>query len=143
MREALDLARRAAEEGEVPVGAVVVIEGRVAGRGHNRTRGAADPTAHAEIVALREAAGLAGAARLPGSELFVTLEPCLMCLGAMVQARVGRVVFGAADPKVGATGFLEQVPVGFFGLNHRLAVLGGLLAFESASLLQAFFRRRR
>lgn len=143
MGEALEQARAAEKAGEVPVGAILVIDGAVAGRGHNRLIGLADPTAHAEILALRAAASTTGAARLPGSELFVTLEPCLMCLGAMIHARVGRLVFAAPDPKVGATRWMESVPVGFYGLNHRLAIQGGLLAGESAALLQSFFRQRR
>ncbi|MBP7148859.1 MAG: tRNA adenosine(34) deaminase TadA [Acidobacteria bacterium] len=143
MRLALAAARTAADAGEVPVGAVVVIDGAVAGRGGNALVGSADPTAHAEIVALREAACAAGAARLPGSTLYVTLEPCLMCLGAMVHARVARLVFGASDPKLGATRLFTSLPVGLHGLNHRIEVAGGVLADEAAGLLRDFFRERR
>jgi tRNA(adenine34) deaminase len=143
MRLALDLARAAAASGEVPVGALLVQDGGVIGEGANRLVAAADPTAHAEIVTLRDAAARAGAARLPGSTLYVTLEPCLMCLGAMIHARIARLVHAAWDPKVGATKLFASVPVGFQGLNHRFEIAGGLLADESAELLRAFFRARR
>ncbi|MCU0231398.1 MAG: tRNA adenosine(34) deaminase TadA [Acidobacteria bacterium] len=143
MRLALDRARAAAQAGEVPVGAVLVHDGAVLGEGSNRLVAAADPTAHAEIVALRDAAARAGAARLPGSTLYVTLEPCLMCLGAMVHARIARLVHAAWDPKVGATKLFATVPVGFQGLNHRFEIEGGLLADESAELLRTFFRGKR
>ena len=143
MRLALGLAREAAAAGEVPVGAIVVQDGGVIGEGRNRLIAGADPTAHAEIVALRDAAARAGAARLPGSTIYVTLEPCLMCLGAMVHARIARLVHAAWDPKVGATKLFATVPVGFQGLNHRFEIAGGLLADESAELLRAFFRDRR
>lgn len=142
MQHALALARRAEADGEVPVGAVVVREGQLLGEGWNRPIADSDPTAHAEIVALRAAARKAGNYRLPGATLYVTLEPCLMCTGAMVHARVERLVFGASDPKRGAAGGLFDafdIP----GLNHRVAVEGGVLAAECAELLQAFFRRRR
>jgi len=143
MRLALELARRGAAAGEVPVGALVALDGEVVGEGHNRLVADADPTAHAEIVALRDAARRTGAARLPGAVLYVTLEPCLMCLGALVHARIARVVHAAFDPKVGAVKLFREVPVGFYGLNHRVEIEGGLLADESAELLQAFFRARR
>jgi tRNA(adenine34) deaminase len=143
MRLALERAREAAASGEVPVGAVLVQDGAVIGEGRNRLVAGADPTAHAEIVALRDAAARAGAARLPGSTLYVTLEPCLMCLGAMVHARIARLVHAAWDPKVGATKLFATVPVGFQGLNHRFEIAGGLLADEAAELLRAFFRSRR
>ncbi|MDQ7007562.1 MAG: tRNA adenosine(34) deaminase TadA [Acidobacteriota bacterium] len=145
MEAALEQARRAARADEVPVGAVLVstADGRLLAAGANRTLTDTDPTAHAEIVALRAAAAALGAPRLPGTTLYVTLEPCLMCLGAMVHARVDRVVFAAADPKVGATRRFQEVPVDFCGLNHRLAIDGGLLAPSAAELLRAFFRRRR
>ena len=142
MGRALDLAERAASAGEVPVGAVVVRDGAEIGAGWNRPVGACDPSAHAEIEALRAAARAAGNYRLPGSELFVTLEPCAMCAGAIVQARVARVVFAAADPRAGAFGSaldLLAVP----GLNHRPEVAGGLRADEAAERLLAFFRARR
>jgi len=142
MRLALGLAREAAAAGEVPVGAIVVQDGGVIGEGRNRLVAGADPTAHAEIVALRDAAAHAGAARLPGSTLYVTLEPCLMCAGALVNARVARVVFGAADPKAGACGSLYQVGLDP-RLNHRFEVTGGVLAEECAALLRRFFTPRR
>lgn len=142
MREALTLARRAAEAGEVPVGAVVVKEGVVIGRGYNRPVSGHDPTAHAEIVALREAAGRVGNYRLPECALYVTLEPCAMCAGAMMHARIARVVYGAADPKTGACGsvinlFVEK------RLNHHATVTGGVLAAEAGAVLQEFFTQRR
>lgn len=142
MRAALELARQAAAEGEVPVGAVVVQEGIIVGRGCNRPIGAADPTAHAEIGALRDAARTLGNYRLPGTTLYVTLEPCLMCTGAIIHARVARVVFGARDPKTGVAGsvvdlFAEE------RLNHHARVEGGLLADECGALLSSFFAARR
>ncbi len=144
MELALDEARAAAlENDEVPVGAVLVRDDAVLARGRNRTKHGADPTGHAEIAALREAAAREGAARLPGSVLYVTLEPCLMCLGAVIHARVARVVYGATDPKIGATKLLETIPVGFYGLNHTVALTGGVMAEESAALLRSFFRARR
>lgn len=142
MRHALTLARRAEALGEVPVGAVVVRDGRALGEGWNRPIADHDPTAHAEIVALRAAARAAGNYRLPGSVLYVTLEPCLMCTGAMVHARVERLVFGAFDPKRGAAGSQFDA-FAAPGLNHRVAVGGGVAAEECAALLQAFFRGRR
>ena len=142
MGRALDLADRAASAGEVPVGAVVVRDGVELGAGWNRPVGACDPSAHAEIEALRAAARAAGNYRLPGSELFVTLEPCAMCAGAIVQARVARVVFAAADPRAGAFGGaldLRAVP----GLNHRPDLTRGIRAGEASERLLAFFRERR
>ena len=142
MGRALDLAGRAARAGEVPVGAVVVRDGVELGAGWNRPVGACDPSAHAEIEALRAAARSAGNYRLPGSELFVTLEPCVMCAGAIVHARVARVVFAVADPRAGAFGSaldLRAVP----GLNHRPDAAGGVRAEEAAERLLAFFRERR
>jgi tRNA(adenine34) deaminase len=130
MRRALELARRARDEGEVPVGAVVVVEGRIAGEGWNRPIAAADPTAHAEIQALRAAAGALRNYRLTGATLYVTLEPCDMCLGAMFHARIGRVVYGATDPK-------KQV------LRSQVKAEGGLLAEECGALLSAFFAAKR
>lgn len=142
MHEALVLAREAAQRGEVPVGAVVVKDGRVIGRGYNQPISASDPTAHAEIVALRDAAGTVGDYRLTGCDLYVTLEPCAMCSGAIMHARLARVVYGARDPKTGACGSV----VDLFSeprLNHQTAVEGGLLARECGQLLQDFFAVRR
>ncbi|MEN6559698.1 MAG: tRNA adenosine(34) deaminase TadA [Acidobacteriota bacterium] len=141
MKAALAEAAKAAGRGEVPVGAVVARDGRILARGSNRPVGALDPTAHAEIVALRRAARRAGNYRLPDCDLFVTLEPCAMCLGAAVQARVRRLVYGAADPKAGAV--LSVMTFPFERLNHRPEVVGGVLARESSDLLRSFFRRRR
>jgi len=142
MREALALARQAAEAGEVPVGAVVVCEGRVVGRGANRPISGRDPTAHAEIVALREAARTLDNYRLPGCELYVTLEPCAMCAGALVLARVHRVVFGAWDPKAGMVGSVADL-LRHPRLNHRPEVLGGVLEAETGAVLREFFAARR
>jgi tRNA(adenine34) deaminase len=142
MREALELARWAESEGEVPVGAVLVKDGRVIGRGHNHPISAKDPSAHAEIVALREAAQVCGNYRLTGTTLYVTLEPCAMCAGALVHARVQRLVYGASDPKAGAAGSVFNL-VQADALNHRLDVTGGVLADECAVLLKGFFSRRR
>jgi tRNA(adenine34) deaminase len=142
MREALALAESAAKAGEVPVGAVVVVDGEVVGRGHNQPIGSNDPTAHAEIVAIRDAATRLGNYRLPGSTLYVTVEPCLMCVGAMVHARIGTLVFGAPEPKAGAiesTQRAHEHPA----LNHRIAVVPGVLAAECRGLMQEFFERRR
>lgn len=141
MTAALAEAARAAKRGEVPVGAVVVRDGRVVARGSNRPIASSDPTAHAEIVALRRAAKKAGNYRLPECDLYVTVEPCAMCLGAVVQARLRRVVFGAADPKAGAVSSVLRFP--FDRLNHRPEICGGVLAAESAALLRGFFRARR
>lgn len=142
MAQALELAARAEEEGEVPVGAVVVQEDEIIGRGWNQTIGASDPAGHAEIVALREAGKALGNYRLTGCELFVTLEPCPMCAGAMVHARLARLVFGAADPKTGAAGSVFDLLPGERH-NHRVAVDGGCLAESCAERLRAFFRARR
>ncbi|MGO4377965.1 tRNA adenosine(34) deaminase TadA [Pseudoduganella sp. RAF53_2] len=142
MREALAEAQRAWDRGEVPVGAVVVKDGVVIGRGFNQPIGSHDPTAHAEIVALRAAAEAVGNYRLPGCELYVTLEPCVMCSGAMMHARLSRIVYGATDPKTGACGsvvnMFEQEK-----LNHHAEVEGGLLAEDCGNLLKAFFAERR
>ena len=142
MREALALAAEAAAAGEVPVGAVVVRAGRVIGRGYNRPISSSDPTAHAEIVALREAARAEGNYRLPGCELYVTLEPCAMCVGAMVHARIARVSFGAADPKTGACGSIVDLPA-IAHWNHHGVFSGGLLADECSAVLRRFFADRR
>ena len=142
MRRALELAGQAGEKGEVPVGAVVVQDGRIMGEGRNRMIEAADPTAHAEMEALRDACGTAGNYRLPGAELFVTLEPCAMCAGAIVLARISRVVFSARDPKSGAAGSVFNV-LDNAALNHRCKVESGLLQEKSAELLRSFFRARR
>ena len=142
MREALALAAEAAALGEVPVGAVVVKDGEVIGRGCNRPIGAHDPTAHAEILALRAAAQRLGNYRLPGCELFVTLEPCAMCVGAMLHARLARVVFGARDPKTGACGGVVDLAAQR-SLNHQTAFSGGVLEEECGALLKRFFAERR
>ncbi len=141
-REALAFARIAYAEREVPVGAVVVMDGRIVGRGRNRREALRDPTHHAEIEALREAGETAGTWHLEGATLYATLEPCPMCAGAAVNARVERIVFGCADPKAGYCGTLGNIPADP-RLNHRCAVEGGLLAEESAELLRTFFRARR
>ena len=142
MEEALRCAQRALELGEVPVGAVVVSEGRVVGRGWNRNLTDNDPAAHAEIMALREAGARLGNYRLGHCELFVTIEPCAMCAGAMVHARVKRLVYGADDPKAGAVHSVMQV-LNHPQLNHRMEITSGILAGRSAEILQEFFRKRR
>ncbi|HTS37977.1 MAG TPA: tRNA adenosine(34) deaminase TadA [Candidatus Solibacter sp.] len=142
MEEALRCAQRALEAGEVPVGAVVVCNERIIGRGWNRNISESDPAAHAEIVALREAGAAVGNHRLEGCELFVTIEPCAMCAGALVHARIKRLVYGADDPKAGAVHSVMQV-VNHPQLNHQMQVQGGVLAGRSAELLQTFFRSRR
>jgi tRNA(adenine34) deaminase len=142
MGRAIRLARAASRRGEVPVGAVVVREGRLLAGGGNRSIDARDPTAHAEIVALRRAGRRAGNHRLTGSTLYVTLEPCLMCVGAMVHARISTLVFGASDPKVGAVSSLARGSLSS-GLNHRFALHGGVRESECAALLRDFFRSRR
>lgn len=141
MGRALRLAARAAAAGEVPVGAVVVRGGEIVAQGSNRPVAASDPTAHAEIVALRRAARKAANYRLPDCDLFVTVEPCAMCLGALVQARIRRLVYGAADPKAGAVFSTMRFP--FDRLNHRPEIVAGMRADESAGLLREFFRSRR
>jgi tRNA(adenine34) deaminase len=142
MLEALAEARAGAERGEVPVGAVVVHEGRIIARAHNRTLADCDPTAHAEMVGLREAARVFGNHRLVGATVFVTVEPCAMCAGALIQARVARLVYGCAEPKGGAVrsslGVLENPAA-----NHRVEVVSGVLAEECAGALQEFFEARR
>jgi tRNA(adenine34) deaminase len=139
---ALDLAREAGAAGEVPVGAVVVLEGEVVGRGFNQPIGRHDPTAHAEIMALRDAAIRLGNYRLPGCTLYVTLEPCAMCAGAIMHSRIARVVFGARDPKTGASGSIIDL-FAETRLNHHTSVLGGVLADDCGSLLSSFFAARR
>jgi tRNA(adenine34) deaminase len=142
IRLALNEARAAAEKGEVPVGAVIVMEDRMVGSGANRTITDCDPTAHAEIVALRAAAQALGNYRLMGATLYVTVEPCAMCAGAMIQARIARVVYGCDEPKGGAARScfaLFEHPA----LNHRVAVTGGVLEAECAGVLQSFFASRR
>jgi len=142
MEEALRCAQRALEAGEVPVGAVVVSQGRIVGRGWNRNIAASDPTAHAEVIALREAGVTVGNHRLEDCELFVTIEPCAMCAGAMVHARIQRLVYGADDPKAGAVHSLMQV-LNHPQLNHQIQVRSGVLAGRSAEVLQTFFKSRR
>jgi tRNA(adenine34) deaminase len=142
MNEALALAAAAARDGEVPVGAVLVAAGEVIARAANAPISQSDPTAHAEILALREAGRSLGNYRLPGTTLYVTLEPCAMCAAAMVHARIERLVFGAADPKAGAAGSVLNLAQND-RLNHRMTVTGGVLAAEAAELLQRFFRGRR
>ena len=139
---ALELAREAGAAGEVPVGALIVMTGEVVGRGFNQPIGRHDPTAHAEIMALRDAATRLGNYRLPGCTLYVTLEPCAMCAGAIMHARIDRVVFGARDPKTGAAGSI----IDLFAeprLNHHTAAVGGVLAEACGSLLSGFFAARR
>ena len=142
MQAALAEARLAAEAGEVPIGAVVVHNGEIIARGQNRVLRASDPTAHAEIVALRAAGAVLGNYRLPGCTLYVTLEPCAMCAGAITHARLTRLVYAAADPKAGACGSVLSV-LNHPKLNHQLAVEQGILAAESSELLKSFFRERR
>ncbi len=142
MLMALAEARAAASAGEVPIGAVAVVGGEIVGRGQNRVLRDLDPTAHAEIVAMREAARAIGNYRLTDCELFVTLEPCAMCAGAMVHARLKRLVYGARDPKAGAAGSVLEV-VNHPRLNHQMEVTAGVLEEECGELLREFFRQRR
>ena len=142
MEEALRAAQRALEAGEVPVGAVVVLDGKIVGRGWNRNFSDSDPTAHAEIVALREAGANIGNHRLGECELFATIEPCAMCAGALVHTRLKRLVYGADDPKAGAVHSVMAV-LNHPKLNHQMEVRGGVLAGRCAEMLQAFFRQRR
>ena len=142
MAAALDEARRGLEAGEVPVGAVVVVEGEIIARAHNAPIALADPTAHAEILALREAGRTRGSYRLTGATLYATVEPCPMCCGAALHARVARVVYGAADPKAGAVESLYRL-LDDARLNHRVATRGGVLAREAALLLRTFFEAKR
>lgn len=142
MQLALEEAQLAASFGDVPVGAVVVRDGVVIGRGHNRREQDNDPTAHAEVIAIRQAAEALGAWRLTGCTLYVTIEPCPMCAGALVLARLDRLVYGAADPKTGATGSLWNI-VQDERLNHRLDVTAGVLESECREVIRSFFRQRR
>jgi len=142
MAIALEEARKATAHGEVPVGAVLVAKGEIAGRGHNQPISLSDPTAHAEILAIRDAASRLGAYRLPDVTLYVTLEPCVMCVGAMVNARIARLVYGARDEKAGALGSVYDI--GRDGLlNHRIEVVSGIMEAECGELLREFFRSRR
>jgi tRNA(adenine34) deaminase len=142
MEEALRCAQRALEAGEVPVGAIVVCKGQIVGRGWNRNITGSDPTAHAEVIALREAGAAVGNHRLEDCELFVTIEPCAMCAGAMVHARIRRLVYGADDPKAGAVQSVMQV-LNHPQLNRKIEVRSGVVAGRSAEILQSFFRSRR
>jgi tRNA(adenine34) deaminase len=142
MEEALRCAQRALEAGEVPVGAVVVCDGQIVGRGWNRNIADSDPTAHAEVVAMRQAGATVGNHRLEDCSLFVTIEPCAMCAGALVHARIKRLVYGADDPKAGAVHSVMQV-LNHPQLNHRIEVRSGVLAGRSAEVLQTFFKNRR
>lgn len=142
MEEALRCAQRALEAGEVPVGAVVVHEGVIIGRGWNRMISSNDPTGHAEVIALREAGAALGNYRLVGCDLFATIEPCPMCAGALVHARIQRLVYGADDPKAGAVHSVMRV-LNHRSLNHKVEVQGGVLAGHCSELLQQFFRDRR
>jgi len=142
MEEALRTAQRALEAGEVPVGAIVVCDGKIVGRGGNRNIADCDPTAHAEMMALRDAGAAIGNHRLEECDLFATIEPCAMCAGAIVHARLKRLVYGADDPKAGAIHSVMQV-LNHHMLNHRVEICGGVLAGRCAELLQSFFRSRR
>jgi tRNA(adenine34) deaminase len=142
MHAALEEARLAVEAGEVPIGAVVVSDGAIIARGQNRVLRDLDPTAHAEIVALRTAAAAIGNYRLPGCILYVTLEPCAMCAGAMIHARLDKLIYATADPKAGAAGSVLSV-LNHPQLNHQMEVAQGILADEAADLLRSFFRERR
>jgi tRNA(adenine34) deaminase len=142
MELALEQARLAATAGEVPVGALVIRDGEILGRGHNHNLRQNDPTAHAEIVALRQAATRMGNYRLAGCVMFATIEPCSMCAGALVHARMARLVYGASDPKAGAAGSVLQV-LNHPSLNHKMEVTAGVLAGKCSEILQEFFRRRR
>jgi tRNA(adenine34) deaminase len=142
MELALEQAALAAAAGEVPVGALVIKDGEIIGRGHNRNLLENDPTAHAEIVALRHAAARVGNHRLTGCLMVATIEPCSMCAGALVHARIARLVYGASDPKAGAAGSLLQV-LNHHGMNHRIEVTAGVLAGRCSEILQQFFRQKR
>jgi len=143
MRQAIDLAGRAEALGEVPVGALIVADGEVVGRGFNHPIGSCDPTAHAEIEALRDASRKLANYRLTGTTLYSTVEPCIMCLGAALHARIGRLVYGASDPKVGAVAELDRLRGEGALFNHSLDCRGGVLADQSSELIRSFFERRR
>ncbi|WP_460805454.1 tRNA adenosine(34) deaminase TadA [Microbulbifer agarilyticus] len=142
MQRALGLAAKAAEVGEVPVGALVVKDGEVIGEGFNQPISASDPTAHAEVMAMRAAASQQQNYRLPGATLYVTIEPCTMCFGTLIHARVGRVVYGATEPRAGVITSQLQLPDQNF-FNHKVQVEGGVMAEEAGALLKDFFRKRR
>ena len=142
MERALELAALAADVGEVPVGALVIKDGEIIGQGHNRNLLDNDPTAHAEIVALRQAAARLGNHRLTGCTMVATIEPCSMCAGALIHARIARLVYGAADPKAGAAGSILQV-INHARLNHRMELTAGVLAEKCSEILQKFFRQKR
>lgn len=142
MRRALELARRAEQEGEVPVGAVVVHEDKIIGEGRNQVIGLADPSAHAEVLALRAAARELKNYRLPGCELYVTIEPCTMCFGTLIHARIARVIYGAREPRAGVLDSNTQLSTASF-FNHNLQWQGGVLGEECAQLISVFFRKRR
>jgi tRNA(adenine34) deaminase len=142
MREALQLASTGAERGEVPVGAVIVLDGRVVGRGFNQPISSCDPTAHAEVVALREAARAVGNYRLTGATMYVTIEPCLMCVGAAVHARVGTLVYGTIEPRAGAIESRQRA-YEHPSLNHKITIVAGVLAEECRRLMVDFFKERR
>jgi tRNA(adenine34) deaminase len=143
MNKALELAGQAEDEGEVPVGAVVVLNGEIIGEGYNRPISTSDPTAHAEIVAMRDASHRLANYRLTDADLYVTLEPCAMCAGAIVHARIRRVVYGASDPKGGAAGSVFDLLPSDDRFNHKVEVTAGVMADECSRLLSHFFRRRR
>lgn len=142
MQQALLEAEQAAEEGEVPVGCVIVLDGRVIGRGHNRVESLQDPTAHAEMLALTAAASTMESWRLPGAHAYVTVEPCLMCVGALQLARIEAVFYGAEEPKFGACGSIVDAP-SIPGWTHKMRVVGGILAGESAEMMREFFKAKR
>jgi tRNA(adenine34) deaminase len=142
MRLALEQAALARADGEVPVGAVIVLDDRVVGQGYNRPISGVDPTAHAEVVALRAAAAATGNYRLTGATMYVTVEPCLMCVGALVHARIGTVVYGAAEPRSGAIVSMTSAHE-FPGLNHRLEAVGGVLEADCRAIIQEFFKLKR
>jgi tRNA(adenine34) deaminase len=143
MRRALELAGLGEKEGEVPVGAVVVLNGEIIGEGYNRPISTSDPTAHAEIVAMRDASSRLGNYRLTDADLYVTLEPCPMCAGAIVHARIRRVIYGASDPKGGAAGSVFELLPSDDRFNHRVEITDGIMADECSHQLSQFFRRRR
>lgn len=142
MERALELARAAAAAGDVPVGAIIVKDGQIVGEGHNRNLLDTDPTAHAEMIALRQAASRVGNHRLAGAVMFATIEPCAMCAGAMIHARLQRLVYGASDPKAGAAGSVLEV-INHPRLNHQMVVTSGVLADQCSEILQEFFRKKR